>query len=169
MLEVDELWSFVFRSKDKVWVWIAMNRETREEAIVFSDYWGAYQAIIPSEQQRPVGEETGETAHKSPLPGKLLARFPGHPRFLLGSVVPDIRLAELKGAEGKAHLERTLRVLTELDAEGWLDARRRAWIPSLESALSGLDSQHQGQLMGGSRLQCYIALYLSTDYTDFRR
>jgi len=22
--------SFVFRSKDKVWVWIAMNRETRE-------------------------------------------------------------------------------------------------------------------------------------------
>jgi len=24
------LWPFVFRSKDKVWVWIAMNRETRE-------------------------------------------------------------------------------------------------------------------------------------------
>ena len=30
VLEVDELRSFVFRSKDKVWVWIAMNRETRE-------------------------------------------------------------------------------------------------------------------------------------------
>ena len=29
VLEVDELRSFVFRSKDKVWVWIAMNRETR--------------------------------------------------------------------------------------------------------------------------------------------
>ena len=61
-----------------------MNRETREivasacgdrsentcrilssykEAIVFSDYWSAYQAVIPSEQQRPVGKETGETAH----------------------------------------------------------------------------------------------------------
>jgi len=89
VLEVDELWSFVFRSKDKVWVWIAMNRETREivayacgdrsedtcrilwdrvpsaykEAIVFSDYWNAYQAVIPSEQHRPVGKETGETAH----------------------------------------------------------------------------------------------------------
>jgi len=24
-----------------------------KEAIVFSDYWGAYQAVIPSEQQRP--------------------------------------------------------------------------------------------------------------------
>ena len=89
VLEVDELWSFVFRSKDKVWVWIAMNRETREivayacgdrsedtcrilwdrvpsdykEAIVFSDHWNAYQAVIPSEQHRPVGKETGETAH----------------------------------------------------------------------------------------------------------
>ena len=30
MLDVDELRSFIFRSKDKVWVWIAMNRETRE-------------------------------------------------------------------------------------------------------------------------------------------
>jgi len=30
VLDVDELRSFVFRSKDKVWVWIAMNRETRE-------------------------------------------------------------------------------------------------------------------------------------------
>ena len=89
VLDVDELWSFVFRSKDKVWVWIAMNRETREivasacgdrtentcrilwdrvpsaykEAIVFSDYWGAYQAVIPSDQQRLVGKETEETAH----------------------------------------------------------------------------------------------------------
>jgi len=30
VLDVDELRSFIFRSKDKVWVWIAMNRETRE-------------------------------------------------------------------------------------------------------------------------------------------
>jgi len=30
VLEGDELWSFVFRSKDKVWVWIAMNGESRE-------------------------------------------------------------------------------------------------------------------------------------------
>jgi len=78
--------SFVSRSKDKVWVWIAMNRETREivafacgdrtentcrilwdrvpsaykEAIVFSDYWSAYRAVIPSGQQRPVGKETGK-------------------------------------------------------------------------------------------------------------
>ena len=79
----------VFRSKDKVWLWSAINRETREivasacgersentcrilwgrvpsaykEAIVFSAYWSAYQAVTPSEQHRPVGKETGETAH----------------------------------------------------------------------------------------------------------
>ena len=34
-----------------------------KEAIVFSDYWSAYRAVIPSEQQRPVGKEMGETAH----------------------------------------------------------------------------------------------------------
>jgi len=65
-------------SKGKVLVWISMNRETWEiiasacgdrtentcwilwgrvpsaykEAIVFSGYWSAYQAVIPSEQQR---------------------------------------------------------------------------------------------------------------------
>ena len=34
-----------------------------KETIVFSDYWSAYRAVIPSEQQRPVGKETGEAAH----------------------------------------------------------------------------------------------------------
>lgn len=89
MLELDELWSFVFRKAVKVWVWIALSRKTREivayacgdrsentcrvlwerlpsaykKAIVFSDYWEAYQAVIPGEQHYPVGKETGETAH----------------------------------------------------------------------------------------------------------
>ncbi|CAD7849709.1 MAG: hypothetical protein, partial [Olavius algarvensis Gamma 1 endosymbiont] len=30
MLEMDELWSFVFCGKNKVWIWIALNRATRE-------------------------------------------------------------------------------------------------------------------------------------------
>ncbi len=89
VLEMDELWSFVFCSDNKVWIWIAVNRETREivayacgdrgedtcrilwdrvpsaykKGIVFTDYWKAYQAIIPKEQHRPVGKETGETNH----------------------------------------------------------------------------------------------------------
>jgi len=69
-------------------VWIALNRKTREivayacgdrsentcrvlgdrlpsaykKAIVFRDYWEAYQAVIPGEQHFPV-EKTRETAH----------------------------------------------------------------------------------------------------------
>jgi len=34
-----------------------------KETIVFSDCWRAYQAFIPTEQHRPGGKETGETAH----------------------------------------------------------------------------------------------------------
>ncbi len=74
---------------NKIWAWIALSRETREvvayacgdrseetcqilwnripfaykKAIVFTDYWKAYQAVIPNEQHNPVGKETGETAH----------------------------------------------------------------------------------------------------------
>ncbi len=29
----------------------------------FSDFWGAYQTVIPAEQHTAVGKETGETAH----------------------------------------------------------------------------------------------------------
>jgi len=31
--------------------------------VPFTDYWKAYQAVIPNEQHNPVGKETGETAH----------------------------------------------------------------------------------------------------------
>src|SRR5215210_181970 len=30
VLELDELWSFVYRKSDKVWVWLAVCRETRQ-------------------------------------------------------------------------------------------------------------------------------------------
>jgi len=89
VLEVDELCLFVFSTVITVWISVALNRETREavayacgdrseetcrirwdrippaykKATVFSDYWNAYQAVIPDEQHRPVGKETGETAH----------------------------------------------------------------------------------------------------------
>jgi len=72
VLEADGVWSFVFCSHTKVWLWIALSQETREvvayafgdrKALVFTDYWKAYPPVIPPEQHRPVGQETGETAH----------------------------------------------------------------------------------------------------------
>ncbi len=88
-LELDELWSFVARKIDQAWIWIALCRESRQvvayavgdrsqstcrrlwEAIpfayrtghCFTDFWAAYQAVIPEEQHSAVGKETGETAH----------------------------------------------------------------------------------------------------------
>jgi insertion element IS1 protein InsB len=88
ILERDELWSFVLQKTNNVWIWIALCRETRQvvaRAIgersektcrelwnalpeiyrsghCFTDFWSAYQAIIPEEQHTAVGKETGETA-----------------------------------------------------------------------------------------------------------
>lgn len=89
VLELDELWSFVAKKANQVWIWIALCRKGRQvvayalgdrseltcrllwEAIplhyhashCFTDFWRAYQAVIPEEQHTAVGKETGETAH----------------------------------------------------------------------------------------------------------
>jgi insertion element IS1 protein InsB len=89
IMELDELWSFVFKKANKVWIWIALCRKTRQVVAravgdrskdtclilwnnipepyqrghCFSDFWDAYQAVIPKEQLTQVGKETGETAH----------------------------------------------------------------------------------------------------------
>jgi len=89
VLELDELWSFV-RSKDrKRWIWLALCRQTRQvvacviggrseatckqlwrsipesyqQGVCYSDFWKAYQAVMPDEQHEAVGKETGLTAH----------------------------------------------------------------------------------------------------------
>ena len=89
VLELDELWSFVLKKTKQAWIWIALCRKTRQvvayavgdrsektcqilwEAIphayrkghCYTDFWKAYQAVIPEEQHTAVGKETGETAH----------------------------------------------------------------------------------------------------------
>ncbi len=89
ILELDELWSFVVKKTNKAWIWIARCRKTRQvvayavgdrsektcqklwEAIpeayrvghCYTDFWSAYQAVLPEEQHTAVGKETGETAH----------------------------------------------------------------------------------------------------------
>ena len=90
VLELDEIWSFVYRKSDEVWVWLALCRETRQEVVAFvsgdrsratcerlwkaipesykgapcySDFWKAYQEVIPEEQHEATGKEEGETCH----------------------------------------------------------------------------------------------------------
>ncbi len=89
VLELDELWSFVARRKDKRWVWLALCRRTRQivayavgdrsektcrllweqvpralrQAFVFTDFWDAYQKVVPKDQHFPSGKGDGQTNH----------------------------------------------------------------------------------------------------------
>jgi len=89
ILELDELWSFVFNKSNKCWVWIALCRRTRQivadyigdrsekscrklwdripdsykRCLSFSDYWAAYDKVFGTQNHHSVGKETGETAH----------------------------------------------------------------------------------------------------------
>lgn len=89
ILELDELWSFVSQKTQKRWIWIALCRRTRQivsffigdrseatcykfwslvpehyrKCQTFSDFWGAYAAVIDNGNHQMVGKESGETAH----------------------------------------------------------------------------------------------------------
>ena len=83
------MWSFVFRSKNKRWAWLAQCRRTRQivafaigdrsettcallwkrvpkgykKALLYSDFWEAYQAVLPDEQHEATGKGAGQTCH----------------------------------------------------------------------------------------------------------
>ncbi len=89
VLELDELWSFVFKKSEKRWIWIALCRRTRQivayyigdrsetscrnlwkripqayqKLSSYSDFWEAYQKVFSSETHQSVGKESGETNH----------------------------------------------------------------------------------------------------------
>jgi len=89
-LECDELWSFVGSKRRQQWVWVALDRDTREIvgvavgartkkmarklweslppvyrqcAVAYTDFWEAYAAVLPSKRHRAVGKESGQTNH----------------------------------------------------------------------------------------------------------
>ena len=89
-LEVDEAWSFVRKRSHKRWLWTVLLRRTKHilafvlgdhsertcrrlwhripvafrQCVSYSDFWGAYQGVFPTETHRCVGKETGQTAHQ---------------------------------------------------------------------------------------------------------
>ena len=105
VLELDEVWTFVGnKATGERWLWTALCRRTRQIVAFFigtheasacqqlwqrvpfeyatcatrSDGWRAYQAVLPPEQHRSVGKESGETAHQERWYNTLrqrLARF----------------------------------------------------------------------------------------------
>jgi IS1 family transposase len=90
VIEADELWSFVGRKRDDWWVWVALDAQTRQvvamvcgdrsertaqclwdalpdeyrdQAVVATDFWSAYRAVVPGERHAAAGKEAGLTAH----------------------------------------------------------------------------------------------------------
>lgn len=89
VLELDELWSFVGKKKNKCWLWIALCRRTRQivafvigdrsartcarlftkipqeyrKCKSFSDLWEAYGKVFSSKTHERVGKDQGETNH----------------------------------------------------------------------------------------------------------
>lgn len=82
------MWSFVGNKGNKQWIWLALDAKTREIvgvfigdrsreaarelwqslppvyrqcAVCYSDFWEAYEQVIPSQRHKAVGKETGKT------------------------------------------------------------------------------------------------------------
>ncbi len=86
-IELDEVWTFVRRKNQQVWVWIALAYQSRQvlamvigdrsaatchklwqripeayrNLMVFTDFWRAYQKVVPRELHRPCDKGTGWT------------------------------------------------------------------------------------------------------------
>ncbi len=90
VIECDEMWSFVDCKKNEVYIWLAIDRNsrkiigcfvgdrTRKSAhnlradlpevyqqctFAYTDFWQAYKTVIPQDHHRAVGKETGLTNH----------------------------------------------------------------------------------------------------------
>lgn len=84
------MWSVVDSKKNQVYIWLAIDRNSREivgcfigdrtrksarqlwaslpdvyqqSAVVYTDFWQAYKTVIPPERHQTVGKETGQTSH----------------------------------------------------------------------------------------------------------
>ncbi len=84
------MWSFVGKKDNTQWIWLAINRETREIigayvgsrdrdgaqglwdslppvyrqcAVASTDFWAAYDSVFPTKRHKSVGKESGHTSH----------------------------------------------------------------------------------------------------------
>ena len=89
-MELDELWSYVARKTQQVWIWLALERQTRQivglafgdrseatclalwhslpadyrkRAVCATDDWESYGAVLPWKRHRVCAKSSGETAH----------------------------------------------------------------------------------------------------------
>ncbi len=101
ILELDELWSFVYEKRRKRWIWLALCRRTRQvvayaignrgeqtcrklweripesyrEGLFYSDFWESYRSVFPEDRHRAVGKDSGQTNHVERWNGTLRQRL----------------------------------------------------------------------------------------------
>lgn len=89
VLEFDEAWSFVLKKVNKRWLWTVMCRRTRQiiafvigdrsekscrrlwckvpweyrHCLSYSDFWKAYQEVLPPQTHTVVGKDSGQISH----------------------------------------------------------------------------------------------------------
>ena len=112
-IEVDELWSFVGNKEVKTWVWLALERSSRQivgfatgdrgsyggqmlwsslpahyqqEAIFYTDAWSVYGELLPADRRR---QEPGGTAHIERFNNTLRQRQPHLTRKTLSFAKTD--------------------------------------------------------------------------------
>ena len=101
LVQMDEMWSFVFKKDLKAWIWVAIDASTREViglfignrssesgqklwdslpsvyrqcATCYTDYWEAYSSVLPSKRHKAVGKESGKTNYVERLNNTLRQR-----------------------------------------------------------------------------------------------
>jgi len=84
------MWSFVGLKRNKQWIWLAIDRDSREIigmhvenrdragaeelwkslplvyrqcTVCYTDFWSAYEQVLPQNRHREVGKESGKTNH----------------------------------------------------------------------------------------------------------
>jgi len=101
-VECDEMWSFVNSKKNDIYIWLAIDRDSRKIvgcfvgdrtrksahqlwaslpdvyqqcAVAYTDFWQAYKTVIPHERHHAVGKQTGQTNHIERLNNTLRQRI----------------------------------------------------------------------------------------------
>ena len=158
VLELDELWSFVHRKSDKVWVWLALCRQTRQvvafvmgdrsratcerlwraiphdykEARCYSDFWEAYQQVI--EAFRLTKESEAERAARKQAIDRAMRAATETPLDTMRACQQALRGAVVVAANGSRKTTSDVGVAIELLLAGLRGARM-----NVEINLSTLD------------------------------
>jgi IS1 family transposase len=101
------MWSFVGSKDNKQWIWLAIDADSRESvgvfigesscqaakglwqslpavyrqcAICYTDFWEAYEQVLPRKLHRAVGKKTGKTSYP-----RALQQHPAPASWAIGS------------------------------------------------------------------------------------